>query len=407
MRDIKNGAAGAIATPKHLERANTGANVGQFSVNGNGVEHDLTEGILEEISKTENQQHAFDLVLQQCKIDPSEEINDAPICLEFHGKNGPAIVGTYGNFSAVIGKAKSRKTFLVSLILSSFITLRLFMGRIKAVVQGQKNKILLFDTEQSKFHLQKVVKRILLLAGNSNAENFEAYCLRTFDPKTRLGLMKWKIENTPDAALVVIDGIRDVVFDINDAKEATDIVTDLMRLSEEMGVHIIVVIHQNKNDNNARGHLGTEIINKAESVLQVSKDSNNDRISIVEAERCREKEFDPFAFTITEEGMPEILGDWLSAKQTETDGKRVRKSANHIDDDFHKDRLKEAFSIDRKPSYGPMWRNVKTAFLPFQKIADNDAKDFVSYYQQKGWISKTEPPESGKAWPVYRSALPV
>jgi hypothetical protein len=365
---------------------------------------DLTEQIFEEVDITDKQQNPLDLTLLHCKIDPFEEITDAPICLEFAGKNGPAIVGTYGNFSAIIGKAKSRKTFLVSLIISSFITLRVLMGTMRASVRHPKIKILHFDTEQSKYHLQKVVKRILLITGNNNAKHFEAFCLRTYDPKTRLALIKRKIEQTPDAALVVIDGIRDVAFDINDAKEATNITTDLMKLSEENGIHIIVVIHQNKNDLNARGHLGTEIVNKAESVLQVSKDSHNDQISIVEAERCREKEFEPFAFKITEEGLPEIVGEWIK-ETSETFGNK-KLTANQVPDPTHWQILKETFSSIENPKYSDVLERVIIGFQAMgSDLGNTRARQFMAYYNKMGWIKCGK--VDGHKYPVYQLALSV
>jgi hypothetical protein len=374
------------------------------SFSGNGSSYDLTEDVVGEVGITDNQVHPMDLALIQCKIDPEEEITAAPICLEFSGKNGSAIVGTYGNFSAVIGKAKSRKTFLISLVAASFITLRFLMGKIKATAHQPKNKILLFDTEQSRFHLQKVVRRIFSLAGNCNADQFEAYCLRTFDPKTRLAMMKRKLLSEPNTALAIIDGIRDVVFDINDAKEATEITTDLMKLSEELGIHIMVVIHQNKNDNNARGHLGTEIINKAESVLQVAKDSNNDQVSIVEAERCREKEFEPFAFRITEEGLPEIIGEWVGVG--DDTGKPKKLTANQIPDTMHFEILKEAFSKLTNPKYSDVMERVTIGFQAMgTDLGNTRARQFMAYYNSKGWIKPEK--VTGSRYPVYQFSRSV
>lgn len=401
MREQKNGAAG-LTTPQLIEKSES--KFTNISVNGNAFHGDLTEEVVSEVGITENRVHPLDLALIQCKIDPEEEITAAPICLEFASKNGSAIVGTYGNFSAVIGKAKSRKTFLISLIASSFITLKLLMGKIKATANQPKNKILLFDTEQSKFHLQKVVKRILSLAGNCSADQFEAFCLRTFDPKTRLAMMKRKMESEPNTALAIIDGIRDVAFDINDAKEATEITTELMKLSEELGIHIMVVIHQNKNDNNARGHLGTEIINKAESVLQVAKDSNNDQVSIVEAERCREKEFEPFAFRITEEGLPEIIGEWVGNGDDNSKPKKL--TANQVPDSMHFEILKDAFSKLTNPKYSDVLERITIGFQAMgTDLGNTRARQFMAYYNQKGWIKPAK--VDGSRYPVYQFSLSV
>ena len=68
------------------------------------------------------------------------------------------------------------------------------------------------------------------------------------------------------------------------------IASKLLKWTEEKNIHVVTVLHQNKNDGNARGHLGSELVNKAETVLSVTKDSKEKDISIVEAEYCRNKE---------------------------------------------------------------------------------------------------------------------
>ena len=68
------------------------------------------------------------------------------------------------------------------------------------------------------------------------------------------------------------------MLDINSPREATLIVNYLMNWTEEFNLHLHTVIHQNKGDENARGHIGTEINNKSETVLRVEKDKNDDAI---------------------------------------------------------------------------------------------------------------------------------
>ena len=59
-----------------------------------------------------------------------------------------------------------------------------------------------------------------------------------------------------------------------------------------------------------RGHIGTEMNNKAETVLVISKNSNNPDISEVKALHIREKEFKPFAFSVNEQGLPELASNY-------------------------------------------------------------------------------------------------
>jgi hypothetical protein len=77
---------------------------------------------------------------------------------------GDSIVGTLGNFSASTGKAKSKKTFNVCAITALAMTNNAVL-HYSASMPENRRKILYVDTEQSEFHCQKVLKRILQLAG--------------------------------------------------------------------------------------------------------------------------------------------------------------------------------------------------------------------------------------------------
>lgn len=75
---------------------------------------------------------------------------------------------------------------------------------------------------------------------------------------------------------------------------------------------IHTILHQNKGDENARGHIGTELSNKAETILQVEKDKADSNISkAFKAVHIRAMDFKPFAFRINEQALPEIVEDYV------------------------------------------------------------------------------------------------
>ena len=77
-----------------------------------------------------------------------------------------------------------------------------------------------------------------------------------------------------------------------------------MRWSSQYNLHIHTVLHLNKADDNVRGHIGTELNHKAETILQITKNDADGNISEVKASLVRDREFRPFAFSINEEGLP-------------------------------------------------------------------------------------------------------
>ncbi len=106
------------------------------------------------------------------------------------------------------------------------------------------------------------------------------------------------LENMPDVGLLVIDGIRDLMYDINSPSESTELINLLMRWSSGYNLHIHTVLHLNKGDDITRGHIGTELNNKAENRPAITKSTQDGNISEVKAMHIRDREFDPFAFRI-------------------------------------------------------------------------------------------------------------
>jgi hypothetical protein len=324
-------------------------------------------------------------LLRQSVIDPASPIEKPPVCLWLKGKKNQTVVATLGNFSMVIGKAKSRKTFLMVVALAAATRNSHVLNFIGTLPDNQ-NKVLYFDTEQGKYHAYKTVKRICELAGIEIPKNFTGYGLRKFQPAERLAMIETALYNTHGLGFVVIDGVRDLVSSINDEEQATMLSSCLLRWTEELNIHIVVILHQNKTDQNARGHLGSELQNKAETVLSVTKDTKNKEISIVEAEFCRDKEPEPFAFEIID-GLPVLTEDWEI--KTSKAGSSKRVTPDEIPLNTHITVLKEIFKIEPKPLASVLYSNMA---IQFKKLFDldvrrNKAVEFVTFYKAEGILS--------------------
>lgn len=326
----------------------------------------------------------IDSILQRARIKPQDMIPIPPICLEVVGPMGSSSISTLGNFSAVIGKAKSKKTFLITMALATAIRNGTILDKFRANFPEGKGRVIFFDTEQSRYHVQKVVRRICHLTENMQPENFDCFALRSMSTYKRREAIEHILNTVPGIGLIVIDGIRDLVKDINSSDESTEIINLLMKWSEEKDIHIIVVLHQNKGDNNARGHLGTETINKAESVISVTRDTQDPSISIVEAEYSRDIDFPAFAFKIDEKGIPYVLNDWQPPKE----GKRLH-SPFDIPKETHIKILKEIFQRTPSPKYTDMWQEIKYSFQQYGiSGGDNKAKDWLKYYENQSLVTK-------------------
>ena len=263
-----------------------------------------------ELSKSTNE---LSEKLESCRIDILEIIPPPEIAWEIRDDNSEEfnILGTLGNFSLVKGKAKSKKSFFINMAIAAAVGKGLLQNKLRSPLKDDFNQVLYFDTEQSKYHVQKAVKRICTQIGVGIPSNLNTYGLRKSSPSERLKLVEYAIENTPDLGFLVIDGIRDLITSINDESESTNMASKLLKWTEEYNIHIVVVLHENPGSDKARGHIGTELTNKAETVIALEVDKSDDKISTVTAGFCRNKAFKPFAFEITDDGLPKIIEDYV------------------------------------------------------------------------------------------------
>lgn len=252
----------------------------------------------------------YNKILKKYRVKLKEVLKPPEAALETLKNDRTIPVLTLGNFSLLIGKAKSKKSFLVGYLISIILSgNKILSNQFYSSLNKDRRKVLYFDTEQGKYHGQVAFNRICRLLSISNPKDLKMYCLRSLTPRERLEVIEHAIYGYDDLCFVVIDGIKDLITSINDEKEATEIASKLLKWTEERNLHIMCVLHQNKGDNNARGHLGSELVHKAETVLTVTKDSNNKEVSIVEPTMCRNEEPDSFAFEIVD-GLPLIIEDY-------------------------------------------------------------------------------------------------
>ncbi len=238
-------------------------------------------------------------------VKKDEEFLDDDIAwIQTIGKN--AYMGTLGNISSIIGKAKSRKSFLMNIVSTTLLSNDKTLEQFENRLPKNKRTILYFDTEQGRKHVHLALKRIHRHTGLKELKELKVFSLRTLNTVERLKFIEYEIMTTPNLGYVIIDGIRDLIKSINDEAEATEILDFLLKWSAKYHIHIMVVLHQNKGNSFARGHIGTELTNKAETVFEVKVSDIDKEVSIVEAIQSRNISPEIFAFRIDDNGIPEL-----------------------------------------------------------------------------------------------------
>ena len=260
----------------------------------------------------------MELIAEECTIDTSEVMEYPPTALSLgektiQAKGGditmPIPIGTYGNFSFVQAPPKSKKTFFVSLLASVYLSGgNNFGGKIKGHIEGRC--LMHFDTEQGHWHAQRVFKRVQDMSTTKEVGCYHTYALRTIGYKERLLFIEHCLEqNKGKNGLVIIDGIADLVSDVNNLEESNLCVQKIMQLSAKYDCHIVTVIHSNYGSDKPTGHLGSFLEKKTENQIQLEINTVNKEWITVSCKRSRGYAFETFSFSINEFGLPFVVGE--------------------------------------------------------------------------------------------------
>lgn len=287
---------------------------------------------------------------------------------------------------AITGRAKSGKTFVMSIIM--------LMGVIDRILQFERDgkeplKVLWFDTEQSKQSTLDIIQNRIVEMFHRKVDPdtpFPNECLRTFNVRfdncemRRQGFLELVPFIKPD--LVILDGIRDLVTDINDGAEAQRIMEEMLALAQANNCCIIAVLHQNKSgeSRDPRGWLGTELLNKAFDVFATEKmkiqDGQGTRF-VFKLEQLYTRKYDieqQLYFQVDEDGLPfeteaPLMPVYMSSTSTADSSGEERPSLNddyvvhHLNGDWDMDvekLFRDAFEGNQTLTGAALRYKVKT-----------------------------------------------
>ena len=247
-------------------------------------------------------------VLEERRITPDKELPRMEFLFRlFHKPCFPR-----GELVALSGKAKSGKTFVCSILMALC-----FRNQVLSCerIEPKRLHVLWYDTEQSEESTQDILtNRIMPLAGISPQDNvasqfFDVFNVRGVGYDQRLPMLEAAVcRYEPD--LVIVDGIRDLVADINDGIVAQNCIERLMQLASAGRCCMVCILHQNKSaeDRNLRGWMGTELKNKAFEVYECSKSS--ERIfSWGQTDTRKYDILDTLKFAVNDDGLPYLCSE--------------------------------------------------------------------------------------------------
>ena len=318
-----------------------------------------------------------------------------------------------GELVAVCGKAKSGKTLFLSMMMACCVSRKVLALEREGHTESTEStdmkplRVLWIDTEQSQQSTQDImVNRIIplvrghtesVVGGDIDACLF-AYNLRGMVFEKRRELVKAAIELV-EADLVVIDGIKDLMTDINDAVQATAIIEQLMALAQHHRCCMVCVLHQNKSeaDHNMRGSIGTELTNKAFEVYSCEYIADSDAFKVSQRLSRREHIKRKLYYRLDDKGLPVDCEEPL--EQPRDGNGRWTKVPRAAERGLSCEQLRKLFTDAMEGRTQRPFGQLMAVALKRCGVVDAQAYyGYVKEAEEQGIIRRVAHPETGVTW---------
>ena len=239
---------------------------------------------------------------KQWQIDITQEQPD-PIPLIM--RNGRMFL-TRNNLCTIVGRPKAGKSTLLTAIVATAYTGRDCLG----FSSDGHFKTLWIDTEQAPDDSARMWRGVYRLADVPVQNDDALVFLRLLETPVneRLKCMEAVIQETrPD--LVIVDGVADMMKNTNDIEESQALVTAIRQINTRYKCGIVLILHVNWRDEKARGHLGTVLQHKSETVALLEHTAGMDSPVKVIPQLTRKAPFSDFTFEIDAETGKPVLAD--------------------------------------------------------------------------------------------------
>lgn len=152
------------------------------------------------------------------------------------------------------------------------------------------------DTEQGEYFAWHTFNRTKRLAEKDISKYYFPYKLRHLTPSQRVMFIDMLLQKVDNPAIIFIDGIADLIEDSNDLVMSNEIVSKIMRWTDELNCHVCVIIHNAYGTVKPTGHLGSATIKKVETCLSIQPTEHDPCIYKCVHQYSRGAKFDDFFF---------------------------------------------------------------------------------------------------------------
>lgn len=257
--------------------------------------------------------------LDDARFDPNGIIEKEDFVLNLEMDGHTYGIAEPGCIVSISGGSGARKTTALTAIISSAYRNDNPIG----FKFQRRGKILFFDTEQPRKRFQHVQRRLFKMCGRSNTwDSYEAFTLREKSVQERIHEIDKKIrevQKKEPIAAIIIDGILDLVEDMNNLKECTAVIQRLMEWTSQTGAVLFPVLHDVHSSKKMGGHLGSFLERKQDAEINVTLAENPDYSNIFFRKTRGGRKPRSFEFTQNEEGWPVLVAPMVTISATGTD----------------------------------------------------------------------------------------
>lgn len=269
-----------------------------------------------------------------CRLTSYSEVEEEEFLFKLYGT--PCF--PRGDLTTITGPAKCGKTYVVSMLMGCCVKRRVLEFE---RISEKPLKMLWMDTEQSLMTTKRILtERVGRMIGATDAghegsmafpdEQFYVLNVRGLTPDERVNMLQLAVETyKPD--LVVIDGIADMMDDINSGQSSTTLMQQLLGLASANGCNITTVIHLNRSGErlNLRGWIGTIMVQKSFEVMNCEKVFGTQTFSVCLTFSRRYHLDQALYYVIDQDGLPQT-SEKPDVQPRNADGKWMAKSKDEV-----------------------------------------------------------------------------
>jgi hypothetical protein len=203
------------------------------------------------------------------------------------------MIASPGNLVCAMGPSKGGKSGLAgSWIAGAIRPEGAIVDSIHDIERSNGKLVAHYDCEQSPWNHYAFNEAVLKKAGlTSTPDYYKSYSLRTIDVKDRQEALIRSIQRDSlkcgGVHLIIADGVADFIQSPNDESEAYGVVSFFEKIAITYNCVVVLILHYNPGSSEkGRGHLGSQLERKCESVLSITKDQETG-ISTIEGKLLR------------------------------------------------------------------------------------------------------------------------